>query len=630
MFVLFASIFIRPGGVDNFIACFETIIVMEKKLLEFLPNPKCWKGAKVIRAVEKRTVMIQLIYIHCFYTAPFLAFLIGCTKSNPMYTMIRAVYNFELHHGPVVNLVLRIVCGFVVGLGGMIMFSTIGICYLLCAYCINCLNVWTLFLEPIEGKNGEMRLRGGLFFQNAVKMYNSLKIMAIVESKMLRDDSTLYTSYCCCIFLNVSVIIISITTITEVYAVCFVAEGAIGSKIWSVVLPMNIFWNKGGPRRTYIFPELDTEQSFSTRLAKLTPARKAVVVLQRSTFHLAYCFEFDETTGCIKAVKNWRYKAFQLIWIGAAFLVLPGLLVRCYLLFIAAEGKEDKMTIFFTAVSSGVLVIFVLFGSIFIRPGGVDNFIACFETIIVMEKKLLECLPNPKGEKGAKVTRAVERCTLMIQLVCIHSFYTAPLLAFLIGCTKSNPLYAMFRDIYNFELHHGALVNLGLRIVGGLGVGLGGMIMCSTIGTCFLLWVYCINCLNVWTLFLEPIAGNNGDMMFRGGVLFQNAVKMYNTLKIMTIVESNLLRELLMPCTHHIFAVFFSTLSFVYFFKEFSPRNPDDISIFVVILSVIIIAMTTLIEVYSICFIAEAAIKEIQCLAYLAFLNLPLPCKKCT
>ncbi|OXA45112.1 hypothetical protein Fcan01_20062 [Folsomia candida] len=225
-----------------------------------------------------------------------------------------------------------------------------------------------------------------------------------------------------------------------------------------------------------------------------------------------------------------------------------------------------------------------------------------------MEKKLLEFVPDPKCGKGAKISRILERCRVMIHFSCIHCFYTAPFFAFLIGCTKSNPVYAMLLDIYNFELYHGLIVNLVLRVVGGLGVGIGGMIMFSTIGTCLLLAAYCINCLNVWTLFLEPIEGKNGEMRLRGGLLFQNSVKMFNILKIMTFVESNMFREMMMPCAHHIFAVFFSTVSFVYFLKELSPHNPNGISVFVVILSVIVIAMITIMEVYAICFVAEAAI----------------------
>ncbi|OXA45440.1 hypothetical protein Fcan01_20048 [Folsomia candida] len=462
MFVLFASVFIRPEGVGRFKACFETMVVMEQTFLEFLPNPKCGMGTKVTRAVQRCTIMTQLIHMHSFYSAPLLGFLVGCTKSNPLYTMLREIYNFELHHGPIINLVLRIVGGFGFGLGSMIAFSTTGTCCLLIIYCINCLNVWTLFLEPITGTNGGMRLRGGLFFQNAVKIYNTLKIMTIVESNMLRDMLMPYTHHIFAVF-------------------------------------------------------------FST----------AVVVLQRSTFHLAYYFELDKTTGCVKTLKNWRYKGFQLIWIVATFL-LSGFLVRCYLLFTVGEAKEEKMTIFFTAMSTGMLVVFILFASTFVRPGGGDNYKACFEGLVVMEKKFL-------------VTRAVEKCTVVIQLICIHCFYTAPFLAFLMGCTKSNPLYATLRAVYNFELHHGPVVNAVLQICSGVCVWVSGTIMSSTIAICSLLWMYSINCLNVWTMFLDPIKGNDGQMRLRGGLLFQNAVKMYNTLKIMSIVESKMLREMLMP-----------------------------------------------------------------------------------
>ncbi|OXA45135.1 hypothetical protein Fcan01_20065 [Folsomia candida] len=130
--------------------------------------------------------------------------------------------------------------------------------------------------------------------------------------------------------------------------------------------------------------------------------------------------------------------------------------------------------------------------------------------------------------------------------------------------------------------------------------------MLSMLGTCCLLGVYCINCLNVWTLFLEPIEGKNGEMRLRGGLFFQNAVKMYNTLKIMTIVESKMLREMIVPCTH-ILAVSFSSVCFVYFLKELSPHNPGEISVVVLTVSVTIISLATVIEVFAICFVAEAA-----------------------
>lgn len=122
--------------------------------------------------------------------------------------------------------------------------------------------------------------------------------------------------------------------------------------------------------------------------------RRAVVLLQRSTFHLAYYFELDETTQCLKPVKNRRYKAFQLIWTVAAFLLLPGLSVRCYLLFTAEEGSEDKITIFFTAMTTGALAMSILFASVFIRPGGGNRFKASFETLVVMEKQFLGKYPE--------------------------------------------------------------------------------------------------------------------------------------------------------------------------------------------------------------------------------------------
>lgn len=130
------------------------------------------------------------------------------------------------------------------------------------------------------------------------------------------------------------------------------------------------------------------------------------------------------------------------------------------------------------------------------------------------------------------------------------------------------------------------------------------MFMSSTIGICFIPCGYCINCLFVWSMFLCSV---ERQLRLRGDpLLFENIVKMYKIMKIMTIVEGELLREMKCPCMHQIYSVVFSTVGLLYFLKEFI--DGDDISVFILLVAITVISMASVIENYSICFVAKVAL----------------------
>lgn len=91
-------------------------------------------------------------------------------------------------YGTFVKLWIHIILGTVGLSSSMVMFSTMSLCFILIGYSIGCLYVWTLFLVPTDDKlNGFHKLRGGLYFHTAIKMYRRLHVMTIVQSEFFRS-----------------------------------------------------------------------------------------------------------------------------------------------------------------------------------------------------------------------------------------------------------------------------------------------------------------------------------------------------------------------------------------------------------------------------------------------------------
>lgn len=95
--------------------------------------------------------------------------------------MFLAIHNFEIY-SPIVPISIQISLGIFGTLTVTLMIATIGICILIIGCSIASLYVWTLFLTPEKNNSRNVKLRGGLSFQTAIKMYNTLRVMTLIEN----------------------------------------------------------------------------------------------------------------------------------------------------------------------------------------------------------------------------------------------------------------------------------------------------------------------------------------------------------------------------------------------------------------------------------------------------------------
>lgn len=130
--------------------------------------------------------------------------------------------------------------------------------------------------------------------------------------------------------------------------------------------------------------------------------------------------------------------------------------------------------------------------------------------------------------------------------------------------------------------------------------------MLATLGICALLIGSSIACLLVWMLFLTPKRNNRKNVHFCGGLGFHSALKMYNMLRIMTLIEEELFRELVLPYLHHFLAVVLSTGAHISVLIEVSSRGGKSLSLILVAIAIWIVSMVT--EFFSICVIAKIGV----------------------
>lgn len=184
--------------------------------------------------------------------------------------------------------------------------------------------------------------------------------------------------------------------------------------------------------------------------------------------------------------------------------------------------------------------------------------------------------------------------------------YIATILVGIFAFSQLNPLYSILHTIYNFE-KSGQLV--AILVQTGLGFfGLSGtMIMFSTFGICLFLIGYSIGCLFVWTLFLLPNDDKiHGSCKLRCGINFDTAIKMYNDLRVMTIVQSEFFREFISPCMHHVLAVVMATGAVYSVLSDVSIENRKPIWFIVTCLLILGVAWSM--EFYSICMVAKVGV----------------------
>lgn len=182
---------------------------------------------------------------------PLLALFGSFSESNPIFFIVIRIrcYFRPGPAGVVLHLVGLVVTGFFTWVGALILFAGLGSCLLITGFGIAFVHGWTLFLLPdkYDGK-----LRGGLDFEQGIKMYRSLGIICKIHSELARDWVTtcmhhFYLIVCCSmgvwvlikmfvdkagitIFLFVgSLIGVGVVSFLEWFAVNFVSKAATGS-----------------------------------------------------------------------------------------------------------------------------------------------------------------------------------------------------------------------------------------------------------------------------------------------------------------------------------------------------------------------------------------------------------------
>ncbi|OXA38766.1 hypothetical protein Fcan01_26453 [Folsomia candida] len=98
-----------------------------------IPRPDYDRGPDVKAAVKQMTHFPGVFYFLLDYIVPILVGFFSFSIWNPVYTMLRAVHNFEMY-GTIVSIAIQISLGFISTVGFSMMVSTIGICILIISY----------------------------------------------------------------------------------------------------------------------------------------------------------------------------------------------------------------------------------------------------------------------------------------------------------------------------------------------------------------------------------------------------------------------------------------------------------------------------------------------------------------
>lgn len=104
----------------------------------------------------------------------------------------------------------------------------------------------------------------------------------------------------------------------------------------------------------------------------------------------------------------------------------------------------------------------------------------------------------------------------------------------------------------------------------------------------------------------SSIGVNYVQKRFRFGIGFKTGIKIYQNLRILTIIESELARDLMVPCLHHFHLVIFSTIALYYFILQFFQRGK--IFHIIVTLSLAMLLLGGIVEFFAVCYTAKASI----------------------
>lgn len=176
----------------------------------------------------------------------------------------------------------------------------------------------------------------------------------------------------------------------------------------------------------------------------------------------------------------------------------------------------------------------------------------------------------------------------------------------IVGLSSSNPNYTLLRAIHDFE-QYGKLVKYFARItIGSVSTVVANMVF-STVGVCTLFVSYSIVFLLTWTSLLVPEL-SKGKFKLRSGMNFDTAVRIYFNLKVMTKVQGEAIRGLILPCLHHINSVGVSTAGLFYLMEEIIDGNPP--SPFVILGCLPILIVPVAVEWYAVYWVALSGVRS--------------------
>lgn len=198
---------------------------------------------------------------------------------------------------------------------------------------------------------------------------------------------------------------------------------------------------------------------------------------------------------------------------------------------------------------------------------------------------------------GDKLDSAIKEMLKSANLFLLTFEYIVPILILFFALSTSNPFYTMLRAIHNFEAY-GPVIPVVMQVSIGIWATFGFLFMISTLVICILLVAYSISCLYVWTMFLVE-SKSNVSFKLGGGLGFHSCIKIYKMLRVMTLVEGELIGEFIIPCLHHFSAVAMSTSSVFLILVEVSDRGGK--SVLLITSCIVILIYSTMLEIFAIC-----------------------------
>lgn len=176
-----------------------------------------------------------------------------------------------------------------------------------------------------------------------------------------------------------------------------------------------------------------------------------------------------------------------------------------------------------------------------------------------------------------------------------------PLIALFASFSDSNPNFVGIRRRLMPRPVPVVYHHIGLLIIGFF-TWIGLLVLFAGFGTGIIITGYGIAVVHGWTLFLKP---DRYDGKLRGGLCFEQGIKMYKSLSIMCKIHSELARELITTCMHHCYIVIYCSFGLWALLKQ--TVDKEGISIIIAVGSSTIFGMLFLFEWFVVNFITKGA-----------------------